>query len=76
MVLQRDMVLKTIRNYRIWLIVALFVVGAILHYPQQMLFLGIEVPPSLLGLSRHTIERVYLLIPIIYASFSFGMKGG
>jgi PAS domain S-box-containing protein len=76
MVLQRDMVLKTIRNYRIWLIVALFVVGAILHYPQQMLFLGIEVPPSLLGLSRHTIERVYLLIPIIYASFSFGVKGG
>ena len=74
--LNRDMVLRTIRNYRIWLIVALFVVGAILHYPQQMLFLGIEVPSSLLGLSRHTIERVYLLIPIIYASFSLGIKGG
>jgi PAS domain S-box-containing protein len=76
MALHRDMVPKTIRNYRFWLIVALFVVGLILHYPQQIFFLGIEAPSPLLGLSRHTIERVYLLLPIIYASFSLGIKGG
>ena len=74
MVLNRGTALRTIRNYRFWLIVALFAVGIILHYPQH--FLGIEAPSSLLGLSRHTIERVYLLIPIIYTSFSFGIKGG
>jgi PAS domain S-box-containing protein len=76
MVLNRGTASRTIRNYRFWLVVALFVVALILHYPQQILFLGIEVPPSLLGLSRHTIERVYLLVPIIYASFCLGTKGG
>ena len=74
MALQRDTVLRTIRDYRFWLVVALFVVGVILHYPQHLA--GIEAPSSLLGLTRHTIERVYLLVPIIYASFVFGLKGG
>ena len=76
MVPHRGMLLRTIRDYRVWLVVALFVVGVILHYPQQMLSSGIEGPSSLLGLSRHTIERVYLLVPIIYASFSLGIRGG
>jgi len=58
------------------LVVALFVVGLILHYPQQLSLVGMEAPSSFLGLSRHTIERVYLLVPIIYASFTFGIKGG
>ncbi len=73
---QRDTVLRTVRDYRFWLVVALFVIGVILHYPQQMPLVGIEAPSSLLGLTRHTIERVYLLVPIIYASFVFGLKGG
>ncbi|MBN1862637.1 MAG: PAS domain S-box protein [Dehalococcoidales bacterium] len=71
---QRDTVIKTVRNYRFWLVVALFIVGVILHYPQQLI--GLEAPSSFLGLSRHTIERVYLLAPIIYSSFVFGLKGG
>jgi len=74
MALQRDTVLRTIRDYRFWLVVALFAVGIILHYPQHLV--GIEAPSSLLGLTRHTIERVYLLVPIIYASFIFGIRGG
>jgi len=69
-------VLKVIRNYRFWIIVALFVGGIILHYPQQLPFWGVETPSSSLGLTRHTIERVYLLAPIIYAGFTFGIKGG
>lgn len=64
------------RNPRFWLLVALFVVGIILHYPQQLPFLGLEAPSSLLGLTRHTVERVYLLAPIILAGFTFGIKGG
>ena len=69
-------VLRVIRNPRFWLVVALFVVGIILHYPQQLPFWGMEVPSSFLGLARHTIERVYLLAPIIYAGFTFGIRGG
>ena len=69
-------VLRVIRNPRFWLVVGLFVVGIILHYPQQLPFWGWEAPSSFLGLTRHTIERVYLLAPIIYAGFAFGIKGG
>lgn len=68
--------LRVIRNPRFWLVVGLFVVGIILHYPQQLPFGGLEAPSSFLGLSRHTIERVYLLAPVIYAGFTFGIKGG
>jgi len=69
-------VLRVIRNPRFWLVVGLFVVGIILHYPQQLPFWGWEAPSSFLGLTRHTIERVYLLVPIIYAGFAFGIRGG
>jgi PAS domain S-box-containing protein len=69
-------VLRVVRNPRFWLIVGLFVVGVILHYPQQLPFGGLEAPSSFLGLTRHTIERVYLLVPIIYAGFAFGIRGG
>ena len=68
--------LRVIRNPRFWLVVGLFVVGIILHYPQQLPFWGWEAPSSFLGLTRHTIERVYLLAPIIYAGFAFGIRGG
>jgi two-component system sensor histidine kinase DegS len=67
---------RVVRNPRFWLVVGLFAVGIILHYPQQLPFMGLEAPSSLLGLTRHTIERVYLLVPVIYAGFAFGLKGG
>ena len=68
--------LKVIRNPHFWIIVALFVGGIILHYSQQLPFWGVEIPSATLGLTRHAIERVYLLAPIIYAGFIFGKKGG
>jgi len=67
---------RVVRNPRFWLLVGLFAVGVILHYPQQLPFLGLAAPSSLLGLTRHTVERVYLLVPVIYAGFTFGLKGG
>jgi len=41
-----------------------------------MPFLGEIELTSLLGLSRHAIERVFFLAPIIYAGLIFGLKGG
>ena len=76
MTLNRNSLSKTMRNPRFWILVALFVVGVIIHYPQHLLFGGSETQVSLLGLTRHTVERVYLLAPIIYAGFTFGIRGG
>jgi signal transduction histidine kinase len=67
---------KTIRSPHFWAVLALFAIGIILHYPEQLTPWGATTLSTLLGATRHTVERVYLLIPITYASFIFGMKGG
>jgi two-component system sensor histidine kinase DegS len=39
-------------------------------------FLDIKDPGSLLGLERHPIERVFLLLPITYLGFLIGFRAG
>ncbi len=67
---------KVASNYRLWLIVAMFAAGIILHYPQHIL--GTESPSlfSGLGLTRHALERVFFLLPVAYAGLVFGLSGG
>ncbi len=67
---------KVASNYRLWLIVAMFAIGIILHYPQHIL--GTESPSlfSGLGLTRHALERVFFLLPVAYAGLVFGLSGG
>ncbi len=69
-------VLKVMRNPHFWAVAAMFAVGIVLHYPQQLL--GLDSPSlfSFLGLTRHAVERVFLLAPIAYASFFFGTRAG
>jgi len=68
--------LKTLANPHFWAIVALLVVGVLLHYPQQLL--GIDSPSvfSFLGLTRHAVERILMLLPVSYAAFVFGPRAG
>jgi len=54
----------------------MFAVGVILHYPQQILNTDSPSLFSFLGLTRHAMERIFLLLPITYAGFFLGMKGG
>jgi two-component system sensor histidine kinase DegS len=57
--------------------IAMFLVAIPLHYPEHLLpFLDIEAPASVLGLERHSVERLFLLLPITYLGFLFGMKAG
>lgn len=67
---------RVVCNPRFWFVVAMFVVVIILHYPQQFPFWGASAPFSFLGLTRHAVERVLLLVPIAYAGFVFGTGGG
>jgi len=62
------------RSPHLWLLLAMFLVGIILHYPEQLI--GGEAPSSLLGLERHTMERVFFLLPVTYAGFMIGIRGG
>ena len=67
---------RIISKRHCWLVVAMFILGILLHYPQQIF--GIDSPSllSFLGLSRHTAERVFFLLPVTYAGFIFGIKAG
>jgi len=68
--------LKVIRNPHFWGVLVIFAVGVIIHYPEQLIPGGAVTISSLLGATRYTAERVFLLIPITYASFIFGLRGG
>jgi two-component system sensor histidine kinase DegS len=67
---------KVIRSPHFWAVLAIFAIGIILHYPEQLTPWSATAISSLLGTTRHTAERVFFLIPITYASFIFGLKGG
>jgi two-component system sensor histidine kinase DegS len=67
---------KVIRSPHFWAVLAIFAIGVILHYPEQLIPWGASAISSFLGTTRHTAERVFFLIPITYASFIFGLKGG
>ena len=64
-----------IRNRNFWLILVFFTLCSVLHYIELTGITG--APPSFhLGLTRHALDRILFLLPIIYASFVFRLKGG
>jgi len=69
-------VLRVIRNRHLWIVLAIFAIGIIFHYPQQMPFTGLTAPFSFLGLTRHAVERILFLVPVTYIGFVFGIKAG
>jgi two-component system sensor histidine kinase DegS len=67
---------RIMRNPHFWLVVAMFAIGIVLHYPQQILATSSPSLFAFLGLTRHAIERIFFLLPISYAGFFFGIKAG
>jgi len=68
---------EAVRSVELWVAVAMFLVAIPMHYPNELLpFLHIEDPGSVLGLQRHAIERVFMLLPITYVGFLFGIRAG
>jgi len=68
--------LKIISSLHFWAVVIIFVIVTVLHYPQQLLSTSSPSLFSFLGLSRHAMERILLLVPVSYAAFVFGTKAG
>lgn len=75
-VLKTGRIARIFVNTRFWILVGMLAVCTVLHYPQQIL--GIEAGSlfSFLGVTRYSVERILLLIPITYAGFVFGRIGG
>ena len=67
---------ELLTSYQFWLIAAILIISAFLHYTAQIR----ATPIALLGaspyLTRHAVERVLFVLPIAYAALTFGLVGG
>jgi len=68
--------LKILTNPHFWAVVIIFAILIVLHYPQQILSTSSPSLFSFVGLSRHALERILLLVPVSYAAFVFGTTAG
>ncbi len=68
-----------LRNPHFWIIIVLFAFLTISHFtqiPSQIPFLrGISIP-TVLELSRHSLERLLYLLLVLYAGWTLGIIGG
>ncbi len=65
-----------IRSPHFWVLLSVFAIGTVVHYPQQIL--GTDSPSlfTFLGLTRHAVERILFLLPVTYAGLIFGVRAG
>lgn len=63
------------RNYHFWLIVAAFAICTFLQL-SEILWPSLPSPLLSLGVTRHTLSRILLLLPITYVGLVFRMKAG
>ncbi len=68
--------MRIIRNRHFWLILALFTFCSVLHYACLIGNAGTVDPGFHFGLTRHTLERILFLVPIIYSAYIFKLTGG
>ncbi len=68
-----------LRNPHLWIIIVLFVFLTISHFTQllfQIPVLGEISMPAVLGLSRHSLERLLYLLLVLYGGWTLGIIGG
>jgi len=64
---------KVLGNPHFWLIIVIFIILSLLHY---LFPISGVLPTQSLGLTRHTVDRILLLVPVVYAAVVFGIYGG
>ncbi len=63
-------------NPQFWSIVVIFVLITLHYYDNLTSFRLFAEPDLPLGITRHTIDRILYLVPILLSSLIFGPKGG
>jgi len=61
---------------RFWLISLTMAALGVLHYVSQLGVPGTSPPSEHFGLSRHTLDRILFLVPVMYAGYSFRLRAG
>lgn len=68
--------MRFLRTRHFWLILLLFILFGFLHYIEQIGFPNTQTPSYHWGLQRHAVDRILLLIPIVYSGLVFNLSGG
>ena len=75
--LRKSRLAKIVLSYHFWLLAAMLISGILLHYStQEHPFFTRLFPESPPYGSRHALERILFILPVSYAAFMFGGKGG
>ena len=64
-----------LRNPHFWLLLAYFCLCIVLHYSEFLPFFRVTAS-SVLGLERHSVERILFLALVAFGGLTFGLKGG
>jgi len=67
---------RSLHNPNFWIVLAVLALCAIISYPKQIGLLSPSSPDSLFGLTDYTVERVFYLVPIVYAGYMLGPAAG
>lgn len=67
---------RLLTNIHLWIITLLFLGSIVLHYPQIIPYFDTAEPESFLFLTRHSLGRLILLVPIAYTALTFGLRAG
>ncbi len=59
-----------------WIILAIMTFGAVIYYADHIPGLADILPPAPLQLARYSTYRILSIIPVAYAAFAFGWRGG
>ncbi len=67
--------MRVLKNRHFWFITALFIILAIIHYAEQIGLPGTQAPSQHWGLQRHSVDRIFLFMLVVYAGFVFDLYG-
>jgi PAS domain S-box-containing protein len=67
---------NVLRNPHFWIIAAIMVFGGLIFYADRTPLLNYLTPYIPIQMARYSTYRILSIIPVAYAAFIFGIKGG
>jgi len=67
--------MRLIKSRLFWVIIGFFTLACILHYSEIIGIPGTIYPSFHFGMTRHALDRILFIIPVISATFLFRRKG-
>ena len=67
---------NVLRNLHFWIILIIMVFGSLIYYADRIPLLSDILPQTPIHLARYSTYRILSIIPVAYAAFVFGIRGG